>query len=177
MLGFYIFKYAIYSVIYIGIALAGFINNKIIETIFLFISFISLRYCFSKTFHSKSVYMCMFWSIFAFWVAIPHTLPISISIFSSVLVGFAMTYILYVIQDYIDFKEKKELTLFDLPKDKLEYYIENSTLKDEEKFAIKYYIIEHYKGEQFYSAMGYSKRQCLRIYKSAVTKLNNLIRQ
>lgn len=177
MLGFYIFKYSLYSIIYLGIIAAGILNHRYIETVFIFISYISLRYCFPKTFHSKIVYRCVFWSIVSYWIGIPHTLPIGVSIFSSVIVGFAITYVLYIIQDYVDFKEKKELTLFDLPKDRLQEYIDNSTLKDEERLALKFYVIDHYKGEQFYNAMGYSKRQCLRIYKSAVNKINNLIRQ
>lgn len=176
MLGFYIYKYSLYAVIYIGIALAGIANHKYIETVFLLVSFVALRYCFPKTFHCNIVYNCVFWSIILFWVGVPQTLPITISMFSSVIVGFVITYVLYLVQDYVDFKTKAELTLFDLPKDRLQEYIDNSTLKDEEKLALKFYVIDHYKGEQFYNAMGYSKRQCLRIYKSAVNKLNNLIR-
>jgi hypothetical protein len=71
----------------------------------------------------------------------------------------------------------RERTLFDLPKDELLSFMANSTLSPEEKDAIQYKIIDKLKGDEFYCAMGYSKRQSLRIYKSAVTKLNNLIRQ
>lgn len=85
--------------------MAGVLNGKYIETAFLFLAFISLRYCFPKTFHSKSVYRCVFYSIVVFWVGIPHTLPIAVSLFSSVLIGFAITYILYKIADYVDCKE------------------------------------------------------------------------
>ena len=176
MLGFYIYKYSLYTIIYVGIALAGIVNHKYIETIFVFAAIVSLRYCFPKTYHDKNVYMCVFWSIVMYWICIPHTLPISMSLFSSVIVGYATTHILYILQDYCDFKEKAELSLFDLPQDRLLEYINNSTLKDEEKLALTFRIVRHYKGEQFYNAMGYSKRQCLRIYKSAVNKLNNLIR-
>lgn len=106
MFGFYLFKYSLYSIIYLGIAVAGILNGKYIETAFLFSAFITLRYCFPKTFHSKSVYRCVFYSIMVFWIGIPHTLPIAISLFSSVIVGFIITFILYKIADYVDCKER-----------------------------------------------------------------------
>lgn len=105
MFGFYLFKYALYSIIYLGIAVAGVLNQKYIETAFLFIAFIMLRYCFPKTFHSKSVYRCVFYSIMVFWIGIPHTLPITISIFSSIIIGLLITFILYKIEDYVMCKE------------------------------------------------------------------------
>lgn len=86
--------------------MAGVLNQKYIETAFLFVAFISLRYCFPKTFHSKSVYRCVFYSIVVFWIGIPHTLPIAISLFSSVIIGFIITFILYKIADYVDYKER-----------------------------------------------------------------------
>lgn len=106
MFGFYLFKYSLYSIIYLGIAVAGVLNQKYIETAFLFIAFVALRYCFPKTFHSKSVYRCVFYSIVVFWIGIPHTLPIAISLFSSVIIGFIITFILYKIADYVDCKER-----------------------------------------------------------------------
>ena len=104
MLGFYVFKYSLYSIIYLGIIAAGIVNHKILETVALFVCYVNLRYCFPTTFHDKNVYHCVFWSIVLFWIAVPHTLPLSVSLFSSVIVGFSMTYALYFIQDYIDLK-------------------------------------------------------------------------
>lgn len=176
MFGFYLYKYSLYAVIYLGIIIAALLNNKIIESILLFICFICLRYCFPKTFHHKSPYWCVFYSILIFWIAIPNTLPITISIFSSVLIGTLMTYILYLIQDYFDFKIKSEKDIINITLTELNDLLKNSLLKQEEKFAIKYYLIDGLKGQQFYNKMGYSKRQCLRIYKSAINKLNNLIK-
>jgi predicted DNA-binding protein (UPF0251 family) len=175
MFGFYLFKYSLYSAIFLGIAVCGLLNGKTFETAFLFVAFIVLRYCFPKTFHSKSVYRCVFYSILIFAIAIPHTLPLCISLFSSVIVGFLMTYVLYLIEDYVELKTKSELTLNDIPKDKLLDIVENSTMTNEEKSAIKLHFIEHIKGKDFYNTMGYSKIQAIRIYKSAINKINKLI--
>ena len=177
MFGFYAFKYGLYSIIYLGIAVCGLLNGKPVETAFLFVGFIALRYCFPKTFHSKSVYRCVFYSILIFAVAIPNTLPLCVSLFSSVLIGFLITYALYLIEDYVEFKTKKELDIKDLTVNELNEYLNNSLITPEEKAAIKYHILDNLKGEQFYNAMGYSKSQTLRIYKSAINKLNNLIRK
>lgn len=176
MLGFYIYKYSLYSIIYLGIILCAIVYGKYVETLFVFICFLSLRYCFPKTFHCPIVYNCVFWSIEIFWIAVPNTLPITISIFSSVIIGFLMTYILYLIQDYFDLKIKSEKDIKNISLSELNKLLENSLLKNEEKFAIKYYLIDGLKGQQFYNKMGYSKRQCLRIYKSAINKINNLIK-
>ena len=106
MTGFYVFKYGLYSIIYAGIILAGILYHRYIETAFLFMAFIVLRYAFPKTFHHKNVYWCVFWSIAVFCLALPHTIPIYISLFSSVLVGCGMTYVLYKVEDYVECKEK-----------------------------------------------------------------------
>lgn len=136
MLGFYVYKYSIYSVIYAGIILAAIINQKYIETLYLFISFIALRYCFPKTFHSHNVWHCAFWSIGVFWVAIPAVLPITASIFSSVLIGYLITYLLYVVEDYI---EKKQFCLR-----YTEFSIDNPT-RDQIEYACK---LLHYKRDK-----------------------------
>lgn len=177
MFGFYLFKYSLYSAIFLGIAVCGLINGKLAETAFLFVAFITLRYCFPKTFHSKSFYRCAFYSVLIFAVAIPNTLPLCVSLFSSVLIGLLMTYALYLIEDYVEFKTKKELDIKDLTIEEINKYLNNASITPEEKAAIKYHILDNLKGEQFYNAMGYSKSQTLRIYKSAINKLNNLIRK
>ena len=112
-----------------------------------------------------------------FNISIPNTIPFSISLFGCVITSFVIGFVSFKIQDYLDIKCVKEKTLFDLTKDELLSLMANSTLSTEEKDAIQYKVIDKLKGEYFYRAMGYSKRQSLRIYKSAVIKINNLIRQ
>lgn len=175
MLGFYVFKYSLYAIIYCGIGIAGILNGKILETICLFISFVALRYCFPKTFHSSNVYHCVFWSIVIFVVGIPNTFDLGASLFSSVMIGCVMTFVLYIVQDYVELKTKAERTVHTLAKDELIRFMDNSLLSAEEKSAIQFHLIDKLKGENFYNAMGYSKSQCLRIYKSAINKINILI--
>ena len=114
-----------------------------------------------------------------FLVLIPINLPISISIFSGIFFGGLIGWVLYKLQDYTDLKLKefKKKTIFDLTKEELYELMGNSTLTDQEKDAVEYRVIYHYKGQKWYQSVGYSKRNCQYLYKSAVTKLNNLIKQ
>lgn len=175
MLGFYTFKYSLYAIIYIGIGVTAVLHQKLLETIFLFLAFVFLRYCFPKTYHCDNVYHCVFWSIAIFFIAVPYTPNVSISIFGSVLIGCTMSMVLYYVQDYYEIKSTQAKTIDILSKDELVQLLNNSLLTEEEKSAIRYYVIEKVKGETFYKKMGYSKRQTLRIYKSAITKINKII--
>ncbi|MBQ7798046.1 MAG: hypothetical protein IJ371_02880 [Clostridia bacterium] len=114
-----------------------------------------------------------------FWVAIPMVLPLCVSIFSSIAVGWFIGFVLYKLQDYIDHMQAKfkRKTIYDLTKEELYALMENSTLSEEEKDAVEYRVIYHYKGKRWYQAVGYSKRQCQYLIKYAVEKLNNLINQ
>ena len=156
--------------------LVGYFSYRLLEAVVLLCIFSCIRTAFYKTFHFvNNDWLCFGFSCIMFNIAIPNTIPFSISLFGCVITSFIIGFVSFKIQDYLDLKCVKEKTLFDLPKDELLLLINNSTLSLEEKDAIQYKVIDKMKGEEFYRAMGYSKRQSLRIYKSAVTKLNNLI--
>jgi hypothetical protein len=132
---------------------------------------------FDKQYHCGTTALCLSLTLIVAFFGILYTLPLSISLLSTIPICWFISWIGYIAQDRLDLKLKKERTLFDLPKDELLSFMDNSTLSLEEKDAIQYKVIEKLKGEYFYRAMGYSKRQSIRIYKSAVDKLNNLICQ
>lgn len=158
--------------------LVGYFSNRLLESVALLCTFAFIRTAFYKTFHfTNNDWLCFGFSCIMFSIAIPNTMPFSISLFGCVITSFFIGFVSFKIQDYLDLKCVKERTLFDLSKDELLSLMDNSTLSLEEKDAIQYKIIEKLKGEYFYRAMGYSKRQSLRIYKSAITKLNNLIQK
>lgn len=158
--------------------LVGYFSYRLLEAVVLLCIFAFIRTAFYKTFHFiNNDWLCFGFSCIMFNIAIPNTIPFSISLFGCVITSFIIGYVSFKIQDYLDMKCGKERTLFELPKDELLSFMHNSTLSLEEKDAIQYKVIDKLKGDEFYRAMGYSKRQSLRIYKSAVTKLNNLIRQ
>lgn len=139
---FYAFKYGLYAFIFLMIGLFAFLLDKHIEAIFLFVTYVCVRYRFPKTFHHKNTYWCVFWSILSFWLCILTILPIHLSILSSVVVGLLLCYILYKVQDAIDIKEenarlkeeintKKEFSLYSCSREEFETYcLEHKVRRD-----------------------------------------------
>ena len=162
-------------IVFAFIFICAWIFDKYIEAVLFCISHTVIRMIFEKQYHCGKTYLCLFLTLTIAFFGIMYTFPLALSLLSAIPICWFISWIGYVAQDRLDLKVKKERTLFQLPKDELLSLMNNSTLSLEEKDAIQYKVIDKLKGEYFYDAMGYSKRQSLRIYKSAVTKLNNLI--
>lgn len=150
------------------IGIFTYFSSKLIEAIFLFISYITLRYAYPKTWHSKNFYVCIFFSILSFWIALPLTAPLSISLFSSVIIGSLIGFILYKVQDYVDTKLEvielnktiiinntislKALSEYDLCKLCKEY-----GLTDIQCDIVKYLVIDEFHDCEIYKKIGYCK--------------------
>lgn len=107
-LKFHAFKYGLYAFIFLMIGAFAFLLDKHVEAIFLFVSYVFLRYRFPKTFHHPNTYWCVFWSIMSFWLCIVTILPLHLSVLSSVIVAILLCYILYKVKDHIDIKKENE---------------------------------------------------------------------
>lgn len=189
---FFIFKYGLYSLIFLAIGISAYFNHKIIETLLLFISYVSFRYMYPKTFHHSSFYWCIFWSITIFWVAIPISIPRNISILFSIILGSYIGFSLFKVKDYIDNKNdvlliKKELDILKAENANLTKIntksIETMTRIEFENYAINKginisyrhtaWLIYHelLKGKDLYEASGYSESQIKRIRKVLIKNL------
>lgn len=107
-LGFKIFKIFIVTIqIPINMFITYFYKTYI-EIIICMLSFQSLRYMFPKTYHSNGLLKCIFMTAIIFWFSNIYMIIIgvNISIFINVLIGFLISYLAYIIQDYIDLKER-----------------------------------------------------------------------
>lgn len=164
-------------IVFAFVFICAWIFDKYIEAILFCISHTVIRMIFDKQYHCGKTAICLFLTLTIAFFGIMYTFPLALSLLSAIPICWFISWIGYIAQDRLDLKAKKEVTLFNLPKDKLLSLMENSTLSLEEKDAIQYKVIDKLKGNYFYRAMGYSKRQSIRIYKSAVNKLNNLIQQ
>lgn len=153
------------------------IFDKYAEAIMFCISHFVIRMIFDKQYHCGTTALCLTLTLTIAFFGIMYTLPVCLSLLSAIPICWLISWIGYVAQDRIDIKVKGEKNVFNITKSTLLAIMENSTLSLEEKDAIQYKVIEKMKGNQFYRAMGYSKRQSIRIYKSAIGKLNNLISQ
>lgn len=172
---YHLFVATIYVLIIATIFTCAWFNNKFLETIGLFSSFLVLRYAFPSTFHCKKFLNCIITTIIVFITIIPHILPLSVSIFSSIFFGGLIGLGLCKFEEMQIKKEKEfaQKTIFDLTNEELLELINITNLTEEEKMAVKLRLINHLKGQQWYNAMGYSKRNCQYLYKHAVDKLNH----
>ena len=69
-------------------------------------------------------------------------------------------------------EEMRKPSIFDLDRNELAKLLNTANITEEEKKAVGLRLLEHYKGKQWYRAMGYCKRNCQYLYKSGVEKLN-----
>lgn len=139
---FYAFKYGLYAFIFLMIGAFAFLLDKHIEAIFLFVSYVFLRYKFPTTFHHPNAYWCVFWSIISFWLCIVATLPLNLSILSSIIVALVLCYILFKIQQSLDIREEnkklkeeldksKQFSIYDCSKDEfIAYCLNNKVRRD-----------------------------------------------
>lgn len=146
--------------------------HKPIELVFLFVSFVGLRYTFPKTFHSTK-YKCIFYSIMMFTGMLFIVLPITLSLISSVFVACFSCYILYVIKDYQDLKEKSAKTLKEMTQEEFEQHCKHKNLTIQETMIADCIYRQDLKGETLYNTIGYSRRQSKRIRKTIRKKLEN----
>ncbi len=80
-----------------GVIVISWLNHKIFEAISIYFGMVSGKLCFRKSWHADTLIVCTLatWSSYYFLTA--GTLPVGISIFCSVVVGFALSYILYIL--------------------------------------------------------------------------------
>lgn len=177
MFGFYVFKFSMYALVFGSMGICGYFNDKLLETAFLFGCYIMLRFLTPKTFHSNNFYRCIFWSIVMFNLAIPMTLPLSISLFASVVMGYVISLVLYYIQDYIDLKiEDKKRKMFNIKTSTEDELIARCISKCFNQQDIEQCVIifkSGLKGDALYKKLCYCERQVKNLrkkYKKLLTE-------
>ena len=159
----------------------AYFSNKIVETLFFYVAWRVFRFAVPKIFHFKgktplmSILGCMFCSSFVFAVAIQLMLPISISIFSSVLVGILMNFTLYKIQDYLDLKKKvakETINIYEMTEDKLRNYAKSKLLSEMMIDTLVLKVIHNYRWCEIMEERHYS-RTAIKYHKKCIeNKLN-----
>lgn len=152
--------------------------NIFFEMIVILLAYTLLRWCYPKTWHHKKTLYCLLYSFVFFYILYKLVLPIYISLLSGIVLSMLFTYYLYKLQCLIDNainKTKTTTTIFDLTNEQFYDLLNASTISQEEKDAVEYRVIYHYKGVRWYQAVGYCKRNCQYLYKNGVKKLNQLL--
>lgn len=143
-LGFEIFRICVVSIQFPINMIITYFYGTYFEIIICMLSFISLRYTFPKTYHSKKLSNCMTTTAMMFWVANIYmiVIGINVSIFTNVLIGLILGYLTYLVQDYIDLKYRNkkfkhnrdkiiELLNGDVSQDHIFDYCKSNGIKDE----------------------------------------------
>lgn len=94
--------------------------NKCCETILFCISHCVIRAKFSKQFHFGKISYCLVLTLTVIWIGVSLTLPITMSLLSTVPVSFLISYIGYLCQDRADM-----------------YALKNSVAQKEADFVLK----------------------------------------
>lgn len=158
MFGFYKYKYSRYTIFFITIGLYAFILQKEIEAILLFIGFVGTRYMFPKTYHyindkkpSCVTDICILISILIFLSMIPTTIPVSLSISCSVLSGFIISTVAYIVQDHID---HKKVNIYSMTESQLRQHCQSCKITDNMQEYVINKIINGFKGQQLADEVG-----------------------
>ena len=172
-ISFYLFKYSAYLVIFACIFTFGYLTDKFVASIFLFVAYLSLGYLFPKTWHSKSFLRCIFWSIASFFVAIELTPELSVSILSSIVVGIIFDAILHKISDYTDLVRNKAQQscemIYKMDEAELRMYAKMKGLAEVMIDTLVLRVLHNYKWVEIQQERAYSKT-AIRYHKQIIEK-------
>lgn len=99
-------KISIYTslslILLLGVLLFAYLNSRIIETALCVVLFYIYRSAYNKQFHTYSLIQCTVISITVFAIVSAISLPLQLSVFSSILIIYFLTYFSYKLRDLID---------------------------------------------------------------------------
>lgn len=80
-----------------GVIAISWLNHRLFEAFAIYSGMVAGRFCFKKSWHADTVILCTLvtWGVYYFLTA--GTLPVSISVFCSLVLGFVLSYILYIL--------------------------------------------------------------------------------
>ena len=82
--------------------MSAFIFDKYIESILFCVSHHLIRYAFKKQFHSGKTAVCLTFTFGVAWIGISNTLPLELSLVSSIPICFIISFLGFIAQDRLD---------------------------------------------------------------------------
>lgn len=101
---------AVFQFTFVG-TLCYFINHTIWEYIIIFISFVFMRICFGKSYHSKTIIACTTLACIIYVSMTKLSLPPHISMLFNVLLGTTIAYMMYVMYYFIKYTNSQGITI------------------------------------------------------------------
>lgn len=166
-----------YLIVFSSIALCSWFFDRWIEGLMLCVAHTCIRHNFNKQFHFNSTAYCLILTLSLIWFTIPITLPIGVSLLSSIPIAFIICFVGFIAQDRVDvlFEIKRlnkyvnELLetithkdIYTMSEKELYEHCRNCGLSEEDCRIAYFIVIERLKGRELYDAIGYSERQSKR---------------
>ena len=138
-----------YLVILLALFLVSWLFDKIINAVIILMAYLSTRWVSPLTYHAKTDKGCLMFSIACFSIAIIIALPINLSIIASVIVGMAISTLLFFLQYFIDLvsaqREKETAYLYEMSEEELRKHGASKGLSEIQQDILVHRIIEHLK--------------------------------
>ena len=166
-----------YFIVFGSIALCSWIFNRWFEGAMFCIAHTTIRNTFDKQFHFNNMAYCLSLTLAIIWFAIPTTLPLAVSLLSSIPIAFIICFFGFIAQDWVDRavqlkqlqNKVRELldkimhkNIFAMNEDELYTHCRSRGLSEEDCKIAYFIIIERLRGAELYNAIGYSERQTKR---------------
>lgn len=182
------FMYELWQILIVisAISLFAWLFRKPIEAVFFCISHVVIRYCFAKEYHSHYISICMCITLFVIFLGTTASLPLAVSIISSVPVAFLICWVGYIAQDRVDLLlEVKRLNnhvdelmknishkdIYSMNEDELYEHCRNCGLNEEDCKIAYLVVIERLRGKELYTTINYSERHAKRKRKQILDKI------
>ena len=153
----------IYLIVLASVALCSYIFNRWIEGIIFCIAHTCIRNAFDRQFHFNKTAYCLSLTMLIIWFAIPITLPVSLSLLSSIPIAFGISFVGFLAQDRIiahneisqldarlnsillELEQYKNIDLFNMPEDQLRQYAASQGLSENQIDILCMKIYQHLK--------------------------------
>ena len=134
----------VYIIVIGSISLCSWFTQCWIEGIMFCIAHIYIRKVFNKQFHFYKTGYCLILTLGIIWLCIPISLPVNLSLLSSIPIAFGICLLGWVVQDWIDNNEMfhvKQLDIKHLTKEQvIDICNELEYKKDKQDLAIMFFV-------------------------------------
>lgn len=155
-----------------GIFILSVVFERILEILIIIPLFFVFRSKYTKTFHANTIFECSIYSLLMFFIICLISLPVELSILSSVLLCYLTTTILYYIRDYLDISRVKKIKISKgMNKQDLIDVCKQNSLNELETKVLTMYYCDRLKRWQIGIKLNYSEDNISKIKKKALDKL------
>lgn len=134
--------------------------DRVVQSVIILGCYTALRWCYPTTWHAKTTLQCFAYSIMIFVLCDTLSLPLGVSIVSSVVISLVMTYILYKVQRLID-KGLAELDtkeyIYSLSEEELRNFAKSKGLGEQIVDTLVLKVIHNYRWFEICQERKYSK--------------------